>query len=388
MALALVRRLRVATPFIFLDRDELDRALDRFNRHLPQVRLFYAIKANPAPPVLAYFASHRVSFDVASPDEIRIIRDMGTLGGDIILSTPVKTAATVKAMIGNRVHAFAYDTVIELKRIAEAIEQSAGTEYPLALVRLKIESANFKIDLNQKFGCLPSEAPRLLHEAAQLGFSRLGICFHVGTHCWSAQSYLDAIRSALLVARKAKREFGVSCQVINIGGGFCDPESAAAHDVDLEQFYAAVGSACELAIDNGYRVYAEPGRCLVASAGTLVTTVIGKSVRDGQNWLYLDDGIYGCYSIKTYEQTQFTFSAIPMKPKMDRETMASYTVAGPSCDSLDVVAANVPLPEELSVDDLVLTPGLGAYTLSTASKFNGFALPKCIVVDSKIVARE
>lgn len=389
---SLLREEQVRTPFLLFEESELDASLGRFRQYLPGVRLIYATKANPSPAIIAFLAQRGLSFDVASAGELELVSRYGIAGENLYLSTPMKTTETIDAMFRRGVGACAVDTVGEVERIAayRAANRFAGA--PQLFIRIRVESIQVTVDLNTKFGCSIVEAIEIAQRAYDLGLSIGGICFHVGTQSTSADNYHLGVRSAMLVAEETRRRTGVRIPVINIGGGFCDPVAAERAHVDLDAYYQDVGAAAQQAIDAGYEVYAEPGRALVASAGVLVTSVIGTNIRGGHRWLYLDDGIYGCYSIKLYEHPSFEFYPLMavgpgtvgpgsvVHGNLHGSEECHWTVAGPTCDSLDVVAESVQLPMSLQSGDVLLSPNLGAYSISTASGFNGFRAPECVVV--------
>lgn len=379
----LLKQHEVATPFLYLSEARILKALRRFSQHLPKAKLFYAMKANSDPGLLQYFADRDLNFDVASEGEIQQLVELGVRGERMFLSTPVKSAQSVAALFECNVHAFATDSIAEIEKVAKIARERSLKQLPAVFIRLKIESKNVEIDLNTKFGCSVAEAIQIVERAQSLGFDVEGICFHVGSQSTDSDNYFLGVRSAILVAKEAQRRFGVKISTINIGGGFCDEEGATRHGIDIEHFYSEIAKAAGEVEAAGFQLYAEPGRCLVADAGCAVSSVLGVNVRDHQNWAYLDDGIYGCYSLKLYEPREFPFihlanPATRAFKKSLKET--SWTLGGPTCDSLDIVAEAVTLPAGLSAGDILLTPSLGAYSLATACAFNGFKTPACHLV--------
>jgi len=116
------------------------------------------------------------------------------------------------------------------------------------------------------------------------------------------------------------------------------------------------------------RVMAEPGRFLVSDAGYFVCRVVGTATRAGKRWVYLDAGMFGGI-IETTE-------GLPYEVVTERAgKLIPWTVAGPTCDSVDIIMRDQLLPEDLQADDFVYVPNAGAYTTAYASTFNGFPLP-------------
>ncbi len=380
---SLVGEHKLRTPFLFIDQDRVASALRLLRDGLPNVRLCYAVKANSTPSLIHFFVEQGLTLDVASAGEIISATSIGVPGDRLFLSAPIKTPETLNKMFTHSVACCTVDTLDEVERIYAFRQEKQYTHSPKLFVRLRIKTSGVEVDLNTKFGCTPTEAIDIIERASRLGMELGGVSFHVGTQCINAGNYLLGIRTALSVAEEARHRFHVRLPGINIGGGFCDMATAARAGISLPAFYAAVGKACQEATSAGYEVMAEPGRCLVSDAGGVVTSVSGTNIRDGQRWAYIDDGIYGCYSIKLYEQHSFEFYRVgPICNKStnrDPPINGTWVVAGPTCDSLDVVAKNVTLPLDLSSGDLLYSPNLGAYTVATASAFNGFAPPCCYI---------
>ena len=330
--------------------------------------------------MLQFFAQQYLGFDVASAGEIQSLRALGVPGKDMALCSPIKDVSSLQSLFTEQISTFTFDTIAELDRIM-ATKKALGIEIsPSALVRMRVESTNVDVDLNAKFGCDEAEAPALLAQAQQAGFQAQGIAFHVGTQCYEVENYVRALQQAQRVAQQVQERFGITVPVIDIGGGFCDLETAYKAGIDLDSFFRELAQACQAALAQGYQLCAQPGRFLVSSAGYLVTQVIGEAMRGGKRWLYLDDGIYGALSCRTYEKTRYTFHplrALTGKP-------IPTVLAGPTCDSLDIVDTDALQPEDLTIGDLLLTPSVGAYSLSTATTFNGFAPPPCFLVEAPL----
>jgi ornithine decarboxylase len=99
---------------------------------------------------------------------------------------------------------------------------------------------------------------------------------------------------------------------------------------------------------------------------------MGRARREGHWWYYLDDGLYGSYSGQLYDHARY-----PVEALRQGEPQLPSVLAGPTCDSIDVIAENLMLPE-LKAGDLIVGRAMGAYTWASASEFNFF--PKATVV--------
>lgn len=382
-AIDLLQKKRVSTPFLLIDETEILAALNRFKKHLRNTKLYYATKANADLKILKLFADQNLGFDVAAVGEIEAVKQVGIGGDRMFLSTPIKSEEAIKALFSDRIGACAVDSIGELQRLKKHSVDCRIPYKPKIFVRFKVETKDVAVNLNTKFGCSTSEAIEIIRMAVDLGFEVGGLCFHVGTQCTNPDNYFFSIRSAMLIAEETARRFNIRIPVINIGGGFCDPKTAITAGLDIDDFYLAIGKACELATNSGFEVYAEPGRSLVSAAGTLVSSVIGTSTRDGRNWAYLNEGLYGCYSIKLYEHTNFDFiPLVPANSDSPLKSTSAWTIAGPTCDSLDVIADHAALQYSPKIGEVLLTPNMGAYTLATASNFNGFSIAKTYMFSS------
>jgi ornithine decarboxylase len=366
----LVDDLEVPTPFVLIDTCQLDRSLEVFRRNLPEVKLHFAMKANSSPVVLKHFISRGLSFDAASAHEVSTLANLGVQGCSTILSHPMKDFQTVRSMLDHRVAAFAVDSFDEIDKIAMLRSDFS----PEVFVRIRTESKDVQTDLNEKFGCRLADAADILHHAQQNGFTPRGVTFHVGTQSYTPENYKVGIEHALLVARLAKSKFGIAISTVNIGGGFCDEEYAKAHGTSCESLMSALSTSVNTARSLGFSVVAEPGRALVAAAGTLVCRVIGINRRASVPLVHIDDGVYGVLSAHTYEQRKYSFTPLARNPNLEALSLESTParICGRTCDSLDILAGLHRLPLNLRVGDVLTVENTGAYGTVNASGFNGF----------------
>jgi ornithine decarboxylase len=176
------------------------------------------------------------------------------------------------------------------------------------------------------------------------------------------------------IIREGARE-GIRLSVVDIGGGFpLHTYYAEGEEASLEYMGEMVYPLLRSFLAQGYRVIAEPGRSLIGNACLLVTRVIGKAIRSGKIWYYLDDGLYGTFSAIPFDKASFDF--YPLRESEEKEPCI---LAGPTCDSLDVIAEGVALPP-LMLDDLIVVPNIGAYSIASATNFNGFERARVVLV--------
>jgi ornithine decarboxylase len=380
------------TPFLAISKEILDENINLLTKHLSSVKLFYAVKANSSLAVLNYFLNRSISFDVASAGEINLLTSIGAKTSDLFLSTPIKTQETISALFEHEIPYATVDTVHEVERIVHYWREKKTIRYlPSLFIRLALTSSGAQIDLNKKFGCKLDEGVVVAERASSLGFKVSGISFHVGSNCINPSSYKTGINAALQLASLIISKTGIKPSIINIGGGFCDKRHALKLGICLDEYFSYIQKSLIPALDKGFSIYAEPGRILVSNAGTLVSSIIGISIRNGVRWAYLNDGIYGCYSIKLYEKQPLSFIRIKRNSGTNdnlKSNLVSWTLAGPTCDSLDVVAEDAILPENLKVGDLIISPDMGAYSIATACNFNGFKPPPCYLIENNYLSND
>ena len=344
----------------------MDRILGFFQQYLPGVRLYYSVKANNDATILNHLHARGVGFDVASVIELASVLAAGVPVTDVILSNTVKTGKCVRELFGKRVPSTTIDSEHGLRAIAN--ESTFHSFRPRVLARIKLQPSDVQIDLNEKFGCTHTEAVRLLLTAQDLGIPPAGVHFHVGTQCWNVVTYRNGLNAAIAILSELRERHGVDLRTINIGGGYPD-ELVSQQAGGLQEFFKALGKEVRAVQELGYEVIAEPGRVLSSGACSAVTQVIGRNSHDGREWLYLDDGIYGLFSTAHFEGRQFDFELLGARDG-DPE---SFVLAGPTCDSLDVVSRSVTLPSDTQPGDHLVAHHAGAYSISVKSHFNGMA---------------
>jgi ornithine decarboxylase len=234
------------------------------------------------------------------------------------------------------------------------------------------------VDLGAKFGAHVDEALSLVLQARAAGVNVRGIAFHVGSQSTDPGTYVAALKLVRRLFDDAAK-IGVRLDTLDIGGGF--PVVYRTSVPKLEDFCRVVSRGLSQMFPAGVRVIAEPGRCISGDSMTLVVRVIGRSVRNGIPWYFIDDGLYGAFSGKLFDHCDYEL--IPVKSGPIRECV----VAGPTCDSIDIVSRDQMLPD-LDIGDLLIVPGMGAYTKASATSFNGFQPPVTVVDDGQSAPRK
>ena len=370
LSFADARRLaaRYGTPLLAISRSALTDSYRTLVANLPSVEFYYAAKANPDRAILSTLRKLGCSVDVCSHKEAQRALKAGFRPEAMIHTHPCKTIRNLSDCYREGIRWFTYDSAHELPKFVEHAPDAR------LLLRLAMSSASSVIDLSAKFGAARHEAVPLLKRADQLGLRVRGISFHVGSQCLSPDDFTSALEEARRIWDQAS-DAGLELEVLDFGGGIPSPYRSAI--LSLETYCQHLSQALEATFgDLPIRIIAEPGRCLAAEAVTLVTSVIGKTVRGGRTWYIIDDGLYGSFSGKVYDHADFPLFA----EGADERPAFPCVVAGPTCDSTDVVARDQLMPE-LDIGELLLVPSMGAYTSASACDFNGLDVARSVAID-------
>jgi ornithine decarboxylase len=352
------------TPVLFLSAGRLRENYHNLKTALSCVDLYYAVKSNPLPDIVNMLSPLGAGFDLATAGEVEIMRSCGVPASRCIHTHPIKTDPEIRAALDYGVDTFVCDNEWELDKLV------AYRDKARVLVRMSIENPAAIVNLSHKFGCKPTQTFALIKKAAARGLTVRGLSFHVGSQNENALKYLEALEYCRDICRKAALA-DIAIQTIDIGGGF--PINYVTSVPPIAQFCQPINEYLERYFAS-YQIIAEPGRFISGTALTLAARVVGKSLRNDVWWYYLDDGVYGSFSGKIFDHAGY-----PMFVSRSGATHLS-TVAGPTCDSIDVLYENIPLPR-LEIGDIVLVGSMGAYTNASATRFNGIPPAKVVVID-------
>jgi ornithine decarboxylase len=351
------------TPFLVLSPTKIRENIERLRYHLPGVRIYYAMKSNPSKHIMRIVRDLVDGIDVASFGEVRVCEKMGISSDRLVHSHPIKKQSDLKICYERGVRWFVFDNKCEIPKLRESAPAANF------LLRVAIRNDHCIVNLSSKFGAQKEDVVPLLREARKSGLNVRGIAFHVGSQCTDPLTYLSALEYVRGIF-DAACSLGLSLDTLDIGGGF--PVSYRESLPNLGEFCEVVSDAIGSFFPSGVAILAEPGRCISGDSITLVTRVIGSSKRDGVTWYYIDDGVYGAFSGKFFDNCDYRL----VPSRNGRPTRC--VVAGPTCDSIDIVARDQQLPP-LAIGDLILVPGMGAYTSASATSFNGFPPPAVVV---------
>ncbi|KAJ3314563.1 Antizyme inhibitor 1 [Boothiomyces sp. JEL0838] len=385
------RDIEEEDPFFVCDLGEVARQHAQWKRLLPRVQPFYAVKCNPDPVILKVLAKCGTGFDCASKAEIQLALNAGVDSSRIIYANPCKQASHIKFASSKNVNVMTFDNADELYKIKMVAPESQ------LVLRILTDDSKSVCRFGVKFGASLSIVPYLLETAKSLNLDVIGISFHVGSGCFDATSFTDAVE----LARKAfdiGEALGFNFTLLDIGGGFPgnNPEGLQFKDIA-----ALLGPAIDRLFPPHIRVISEPGRYFVSSAFTLAVNIQARRVvsldaegnptdpthdENPSFMYYINDGMYGSFNCITFDH-----AVVKMKPLCRSGTfmyeqehslkLFESSVWGPTCDSIDLIGRNIFLPE-MKIGDWLSCSHMGAYTIAAASTFNGFKKSNVIYTDT------
>ncbi|HVE23203.1 MAG TPA: type III PLP-dependent enzyme [Acidocella sp.] len=353
-----------ATPCLVVDLDRVDANYEALRAALPAAKIYYAVKANPAPQILTLLAAKGACFDAASLPEIEACLKAGAPASAISFGNTVKKATAIAAAYKYGVPLYAFDSIEELEKIAHRA--------PGAKVYCRIAVANEGADwpLTKKFGTTVERARELMLAAPGLGLVPHGLSFHVGSQQTATPAYELAIAKVAMLFTDLKAS-GLELKMLNLGGGL--PVNYREDVPGLEIFGDAIMDTLIAHFGNDLpEILIEPGRAVVGNAGVVASEVVlvcRRMAADERRWVYLDIGRFGGLAETEGEAIRYRITA-------GNGATGPVALAGPSCDGVDIMYEKTPyqLPLDLQAGDRVLIHDTGAYVTTYASRnFNGFA---------------
>jgi ornithine decarboxylase len=352
------------TPYLVIDVAAAAAQYHRIARAFAGAQVHYAVKANPEAPLLSALAAAGSRFDVASRAEIDLCLAAGADPRALSYGHTIKKAEDIAYAYARGVRTFAFDSGGELEKIA------ANAPGATVLCRLLASSRGARWPLSRKFGCVPGMAADLLCRAADLGLDPIGVSFHVGSQQLDPDRWEPSIATAADLFARMRAE-GILLRVLNAGGGF--PVDYRTRVAPIEEYAAAIDAAVTQHF-GAHRpaLMIEPGRYIAAPAGVLHTQVVlvsRKAYGEDLRWVYLDVGRFGGLAETEDEAIQYR-----LVTARDGAPAGPVILAGPTCDSVDILYQRAPydLPLDLRDGDVVRILGAGAYTATYASVgFNG-----------------
>jgi ornithine decarboxylase len=354
------------TPCVIVDLDIVRARHAELRRALPEAEIYYAVKANPAAEIVGALAELGANFDLASPGELDICGALSIPAQRLSFGNTIKRETAIVQAAEHGVGLFAFDSAAELEKLARS---APGAR---VFCRILIENPGAEWPLTRKFGCEAHMAADLLVAARSLGLVPAGVSFHVGSQQTDPHAWAHAIGHAAWIFRSCAHS-GLDLELLNLGGGL------PAHYRSPVPPLPAYAEVIETALAERFggsrpRVLIEPGRYLVGDAGLLRTEILlisRKSAHERERWVYLDAGLYNGLDETLNERIHY-----PIRTPRDGGATGPVILAGPTCDSADILYRRHPyeLPLDLEIGEPLDFLSAGAYTASIAAVgFNGFA---------------
>ena len=357
---------RPATPCLVLDVDRVEDNYRSMRRALPLARVYYAVKANPAAPILQRLVGLGSAFDAASFEEVSMCLHAGAAPGAISFGNTIKKVSAIQRAYAAGITMFAFDSAEELDKLAR---HAPGSR---VYCRLLVENKGADWPLSRKFGTTVENARALMVRAGELGMDPYGLSFHVGSQQLDTAAYEVAIGRVGMLFTDL-RQAGVNLRMVNLGGGF--PVRYREEVPGVDCFARAIMHAMTEHFGNDLpEILIEPGRSMVGDAGLVHAEVVLVSQRipdDPTRWVYLDIGRFGGLAETEGESIKYHITT-----RHDGEATGPVCIAGPTCDGADILyeRANYRLPVGLQHGETVDILSTGAYVTTYASqRFNGFA---------------
>jgi len=354
------------TPFLLVDTDKIRQNCRNFYSAFPGASVYFSVKANNHPLVLSVMDQEGVCFDVASWGEIEILRNNNISTDKMIYSAPTKLPSHLRMAYQAGIRTFAFDSQYELEKIARLAPGSK------VIARLWVDNEGSFWPLERKFGMSAKDALLWMPLAKELGLIPFGFTFHVGSQNSQPEAWVRAIEKVYEVW-KPLAEQGMKIEVINLGGGF--PVEYAQKTPAVAEIGALVRESATRLFGDQVRFYVEPGRGLVGNTAIMVTTIINIAQRGEATWLFVDTGVFHGL-LENISMFAFDY---PMLTDRTSATTKKYIVAGPTCDSADIINENATLPEGMQPGDRIYFLNSGAYS-NSIEVYNGLPYPDVVIL--------
>lgn len=353
----------VETPALIVDLAGVRQKFRELRQAFPEAACHYAVKANPAMPILKLLVQEGSFFDIASPQELHMVLEAGATPDQVLYSNTIKKPSEIRAAYEAGVRLFGFDSIMELEKLAE---HAPGTS---VLCRVKTSGYGAQWPLSRKFGCDAEDAIELLSKAPELGLKPHATAFHVGSQMMVLESWDLAIKQSAQIYQALKAR-GIDLPAINLGGGFPALYREAIPSIHEQGRF--IHTSLNRYFPEGVpQVIIEPGRYMAAEAGLIESEVILISQNhkdDPRRWVYLDVGKFT--GLTEAEAIQY-----PIVTTKDHDAKGPVVIAGNTCDSIDIIyeEAHYELPLTLKAGDRVRLLSTGSYTTTYSSvAFNGF----------------
>lgn len=352
-------------PTLVLDLDNLEHNYTSFMDNFDNCNVHYAVKANPHPSILKSLRQYGSKFDAASAGEIRLCLDAGVRPADISFGNTIKRVSDIQFAHSKGVDLFAVDSFDEVDKIAA---HAPGSRVFIRVIILETEA---DWPLSRKFGCHRDVVVPLAKHAKSKGIVPIGLSFHIGSQTKHPQMWTNTIDYISEIWRQC-RSLGFDFRLLNIGGGF--PSYYGVDITQPKQYNEILNTMIKKKFESVEYLIVEPGRAMVANLGAIAAEVLlvsQKSFSEQTKWVYLNIGRFSGLAETEQEAIKYQITVLGK----ENDPTAGYIVAGPTCDSADVLYEKhkIMLPTTIQTGDKVIINNTGAYTTTYSSiAFNGF----------------
>ncbi|MGB9614261.1 MAG: type III PLP-dependent enzyme [Fervidobacterium sp.] len=366
---------KYGTPVLVMDLNVIANNYRQLVENINNCKVYYAVKANSHIEIIKLLRDFGSHFDVASRGEIEKLLSLGVEPYRMSFGNTIKKIEDIKFAYDNGIKMFAVDAEMEIEKIALV---APGSDI---YVRISTNGMEEDADwpLTRKFGTSVNHAIELVKYAKEKGLNPIGLSFHVGSQNYNPENWRTAIREASIVFEEAK-QFGVQMKMINTGGGM--PVKYVKDIPTIKNIAKVINEAVEEYLGKDITVIVEPGRSMVGNAGVMITRVILRSKKGDENWLYLDAGVFHGLT-ETIQNIRYRIAV----DEKEGEELEKFVLAGPTCDSVDVMYYDAMLPKSTTLGDIVYFYSAGAYTTEYGTSFNGIASPT-IVFENGILSEQ
>jgi ornithine decarboxylase len=351
------------TPTVIIDQDVISSQYQNLLNALPHVKMRYAIKALPHTDVVRHLHQLGCGFDLATSGEIELLKGLSIGAENTVHTHPIKKDAEIRHAIAYGCHYFVVDNSHEVDKFIPYKDQVE------LLLRVNFRNQDAVVDLSRKFGCELTKVPALVEQAQNAGIKIAGLSFHVGSQVPAPYAHVEAIEQCVDVFKTMPN---VDWKILDIGGGF--PIEYTGPGPVIEDFCAPINEALK-AVDKHIEILAEPGRYIAGPSAIQLLSVVGIAQRGARTWYYLDDGVYGVLSGQMFDHAKYPIS--PLKTYDLTQGLKPSVLAGPTCDSVDVIDDDIVLPE-LEIGDIFVATQVGAYTMASSTEFNLYPKAKTL----------
>lgn len=355
------------TPSLLFSLDRVRRNYREIKQSINNVEVFYAVKANDHPKILETLDKEGSSFEISSANELKLLLKLKIPPSKIICLNPIKSPDFLAEMHKKKIEIMAFDSVDEIDKIAKYAPQSK------VVLRITVNNEGSDWPLTKKFGVDAAEAVPLMKYAKKHNIQPIGVTFHVGSQCLNKNNWSSALYVCDDIWKQAKAA-GIELSYLSLGGGIPIKHTKEIPTIsDIGTVVNRILSSNFCNGDTKARITIEPGRGLVGDAAIMVTSVVGKAKRGSEDWVYIDVGVFNGL-METIENFVYDLKTARYGKKKN------VTIAGPSCDSVDIPFQNIQLPD-VKIGNRIYIINAGAYTTVYGANFNGFEVPKTYFLD-------